>query len=109
MIHRIGVKAKNLEVTLLFIDFSKVFDYIHRGKMEQILLAYGLHKETFGAIMMLCKDTKIKVHSPVEADFFDIVVGVLQGDTLVAYLFIIDQDFVLRTLRDLVKKIMALH
>ena len=40
-IHRIleGVYAKNLEATILFVDFSKAFDSIHRGKMEQILLA----------------------------------------------------------------------
>ena len=31
------VPTKNLEATLLFVDFSKVFDSIHRGKMEQIL------------------------------------------------------------------------
>ena len=34
----IGVCAKNLVVTFLFIDFSKAFDSIHRGKMEQILM-----------------------------------------------------------------------
>ena len=44
-IHRIleGVRAKkNLEGTILFVDFSKAFDSLHRGKMEQIILAYGL-------------------------------------------------------------------
>ena len=29
---------KNLQATTLFVDFSKAFDSIHRGKMEQILL-----------------------------------------------------------------------
>ena len=38
------VNAKH-EVTILFVDFSKAFDSRHRGKMEQILLAYGLPKE----------------------------------------------------------------
>ena len=33
-----GVHVENLEVTILFVDFSKAFDSIHRGKMEQILL-----------------------------------------------------------------------
>ena len=47
-----GVLAKknNLEATILFVDFSKAFDSIHSGKMEQILLAYGLPKETVAAI-----------------------------------------------------------
>ena len=42
-----GVRAKNLQATLIFVDFIfKAFDSIHRGKMEQILLAYGIPKET---------------------------------------------------------------
>ena len=37
-------------------------------------------------------------------DYFDIVAGVLQGDTLAPYLFIICQDYVLRTSIDLMKE-----
>ena len=48
-----GARAKNLQATLLFVDFTKAFDSIHRGKMEQILLAYGLPKETVAAITIL--------------------------------------------------------
>ena len=33
------VPAKNLQATISFVDFTKAFDSIHRGKMEQILLA----------------------------------------------------------------------
>ena len=42
-----GIHAKNLDATILFINFSKAFDFIQRGKMEQILLAYGLSKENY--------------------------------------------------------------
>ena len=38
-----GARAKNFEATLLFVDFSKVYDSIHRRKMEKILLAYVYH------------------------------------------------------------------
>ena len=31
------VRAKKLPATLLFVDFTKAFDSIHRGKVEQIL------------------------------------------------------------------------
>ncbi len=73
---------KNLEATILFVDFTKAFDSIYRGKMEQILLAYSLPKETIAAIMMLYRNTKVKIRSPVgDTDYFDIVVGVLQGDS----------------------------
>ena len=48
----------------------KAFDSIHRGKMEQILLAYGIPKETVDAIMMLYKNTRAKVRSPDGDRFF---------------------------------------
>ena len=58
--------------------------------MEQILLTYGLPKEIIAAIMMLYKNKKLKVFSPDrDTDYFDIEAGVLQGDTLAPYLFII--------------------
>ena len=94
-IHQIleGVRSKNLQATILFVDFIMAFDSIHRGKMEQILLAYSLPKETATAIMMLYRNTKVKVCSPDgDTDYFDIVAGVLQRDTLVPYLFIICLD-----------------
>ena len=78
-----GVWAKNLQATISFVDFTKAFDSIHRGKMEQILLAYGLPKETITAIMIPYTNTKVKVRSPDgDTDYFDIVAGVLQRDTL---------------------------
>ena len=66
--------------------------------MEQILLAYGLPKETVAAITILYRNTKVKVQSPDgDTEYFDIVAGVLQGDMLAPYLFIICLDYVLRT------------
>ena len=50
--------------------------------MEQILLVYGLSKETVIAIMMFYSNTKVKVCSQNgDTDFLDIVAAVLQGDT----------------------------
>ena len=90
-IHRIleDVRTKNLDATILFVDYAKAFDSKHRGKMEQILLFYGLPKETVAAIMMLYRKITVKVRFPDEdTDYMDIVVGVLQGDKLAPYLFI---------------------
>ena len=85
--------SKNLLETLLFVNFSKAFKSIHRGKIEQKLLAYGFPRETAEAIMMLYKNTKVKVHSPDgDTDFFHIVASVRSGDTLALSLFIICQD-----------------
>ena len=88
-----GIQAKYLQATILFVDFTNTFDSIHRGKMEQILQAYGLPKETVAAITILYRNTKVKVWSPDgDTEYFDIVAGVLQGDTLAPYLFIICLD-----------------
>ena len=40
----------------------------------------------------------------METDYFDIVAGLLQRDSLTQYLFIICLDYVLRTSADLVKE-----
>ena len=88
-----------------FFDFTKAFDSIPRGKIEQILLAYGLPKETVAAITILYRNTKVKVRSPDgDTEYFDIVAGVLQGDTLVPYLFIICIDYMLRTSIDKIRE-----
>ena len=94
-----GVRAKNQQVTILFVEFSKDFDSIHSGKMEQILLSYGVPME-----MMLYKNTELKVHTlDGDIDYFDIVADVLQRDTLAQYLFTICQDYVLMTAIDKMK------
>ena len=64
--------------------------------MEQILFPYGLPEGTVAAIMMIYRNTKVKLRSPDgDTDYFDIVAGVLQGDILAPYLFIICLDYVL--------------
>ena len=100
-----GVRAKNLQATLIFVDFTKAFDSIHRGNMEEILLAYGIPKETVAAITILYRNTKVKVRSPDgDTEYFDIVAGVLQGDMLAPYLFIICLDYALRTSIDKIRE-----
>ena len=90
------VHAKTLEVTLLFVDFTKAFDSLYRVKMEQILQAYSLPEETVTAIIMLYRNMNVKVRSPHrDTNFFDILAGVLRGDTLAPYLFIICSDYIL--------------
>ena len=102
---REGVRAKNIQATLLFVDFTKAFDSIHSGKTEQILLAYGLPKETVAAITILYRNTKVKVRSPDgDTEYFNIVSGVLQGDTLAPYIFILCLDYVLRTSIDKIRE-----
>ena len=72
---------------------------------EQILLAYGIPKETVAAITIVYRNTNVKVRSPDgDTGNFDIVAGILQGNTLAPYLFIISLDYVLRTSIDKIKE-----
>ena len=99
-IHRIieELRAENLKATLLCADFSKVFDFIQRGNIGQILVTYALSKETVTAIIMFYTKTEAEVHSSDgDSGSFDIFAGVLQVDILITYLFIFCQDYVLRT------------
>ena len=100
-----GLRAKKLEATISFVDFSKAFHSIHRRKMEQLLLAYGLPERFVAAIMMVYKNTKVKVRSlDGDTNYFDIVSGVLPGDTLALWLNIICLNYLLRTSIDLKKE-----
>ena len=55
--------------------------------------------------MILYKNTKVKVRSPDgDTEYFDIVTGVLQGDTLAPYLFIICLDYLFRALIDKIRE-----
>ena len=96
-----GVKARQIPATFLFIDFSEAFDSVHREKMEKNLLAYRILKEIVTAIMILYRNTKSMVRSPDgDTEFFDILAGVLQGDTLSLFLFVICSDYVFRISAD---------
>ena len=62
-------------------------------------------KGTITTKTMLYKNMKATVHSPDgDTNFFNIVAGVLQGDTLASYLFIVSLDSILQTLIDLIKE-----
>ena len=83
-----GAKANNLKATMVFIDFKKAFDSVHRGLLIKILRAYGIPEAIVQLIEGIYTGTKAKV---VTADgiteIIDILAGVLQGDTLAPYLF----------------------
>ena len=92
-----GVKRHHLKSVIVFVDFSKAFDSVHRGMMLKILKAYGIPHELVQAIAKLYEGTRARVVSPDgETDYFNVLAGVLQGDTLAPYLFAIVVDYLMR-------------
>ena len=96
-----GANDRNLPAVLLFIDFKKAFDSIHRGTMLKILRAYGIPEAIVDLIGVLYAGTKAQIQTPDGvSELFDILAGVLQGDTLAPYIFIIVVDYCMRQALD---------
>ena len=90
-----------MTATIFFIDFSKDLDSIHRGNMTETLNAYGIPDKIISAIMIAYKNTKSIVRTDDgDTDFIKISGGVLHGDTLAPFLFIICFDYVLKKALD---------
>ena len=71
---------------------------VHKGKMIRVLRAYLIPDMIVKAIENTYNETKAKViTTDGETDEFDIYGGVLPGDTLAPYLFVIVLDYCLRS------------
>ena len=87
----------NLDSALIFVDFSKAFDSVDRTRLFDILKLYGIPDLIIDAIRVLYTDTTATILTPDgETPSFPIKAGILQGDTLAPFLFIMVVDYVLR-------------
>ena len=92
------LRNHNQEAVFVFIDFKKAFDSIIRDKMFLILEAYGIPTETVNAIRTMYRDISCIVSTSDGDTYpFNIVTGVLQGDPLAPFLFIICLDYAMRS------------
>lgn len=92
----------NKEAVFIFVDFSKAFDSIDRSKMFEILGLYGIPETIIDAIRVLYTNTSSTILTPDgETEPIDILAGILQGDTLAPFLFIMVLDYVLRKSLDI--------
>ena len=90
-------KACNKDLAFVFVDFSKAFDSVDREEMFKILELYGIPPKIITAIKLLYTDTSSTiVTSDGETPPIPILAGILQGDTLAPFLFIIVVDYILR-------------
>ena len=95
----------NKTAALVFVDFSKAFDSVNREKMFEILGFYGIPKDTIDAIKVLYTNTRSSIVTPDgEIESFVILSGILQGDTLAPYLFIIVIDYIMLISVDTMKE-----
>ena len=91
-----GAIDKNIDLYIVFVDFKKAFDSLERSTMFSILRHYGIPEKTVNAIRAIYNNSKSKVLVEGKVtDEFNITTGVLQGDTLAPFLFIIVLDYVL--------------
>jgi sorting nexin-29 len=92
-----GAVDKNLDIYAVFVDFKKAFDSIKRSAMFSILRHYGIPDKIVRAINTIYNGSKSRVLVDGKlSDQFNIKTGVLQGDTLAPFLFIIVIDYVLK-------------
>ena len=85
-----------LNLIVSFADFKKAFDSINRQVMFAILRYYGIPAKVVSAIASLYAQSKgsVLVNGKLSKTF-DITTGVLQGDVLAPFLFVIVIDFVM--------------
>ena len=91
-----GAITRNLPLILTFVDFPKAFDSVIRIMLLAIFRHYGIPQKIVDAIASLYINTmaRVLVNGKL-SDMFNISTGVLQGDILAPYLFIIVIDFVM--------------
>ena len=88
------LKISNKQAHVVFVDLSKAFHSMNRKAMLHILLNYGILEEIVNAIAIMYDNLSSFVQTldgPTK-EFFT-TSGILQGDTLAPYLFVIVVDY----------------
>ena len=92
-----GAWNQQLPLFVTFIDFRKAFDSIDRRMMFAILRHYGIPEKIVMAIRVLYDNSRSSVFvDGLLTEEFEVTTGVLQGDVLAPFLFIIIIDFLMR-------------
>ena len=82
---------------MIFVDFQKAFDSIHRETLWKIMETYGIPEKLINMIKALYKNTRVAViHDKSKTEWFDIKSGVKQGCVMSGFLFLLVVDWVMR-------------
>ena len=95
-------RVTNMTASLVFVDFQKAFATLHRSSIPVILSQYNVPNSLISDIIQMYSDTSACVSTELgPTEWFKTTSGVLQGDTLSPYLFIVLLDYALKkTLQD---------
>ena len=86
-----------MTASLVFVDFRKAFDTLHRSSIPDILSQYNVPNCLISDIILMYSDTSSCVSTDLgPTKWFKTTSGVLQGDTLSPYLFIVLLDYALK-------------
>ena len=85
-------------LALNFVDFQKAFDSIHRDSMWKIVELHGIPRKMINIMKDMYDGSQscVRVNQGKTTDFFNVVSGVRQGDSLSPLLFNIVLDFVMK-------------
>ena len=91
-----------MTASLVFVDFQKAFDTLHRSSIPVIFSQYNVPNCLISDIIQMYSDTSACVSTELgPTEWFETTSGVLKGDTLSPYLFIVLLDYALKkTLQD---------
>ena len=98
MLCQYALSHTDVTLVLLFIDYMKAFDSVAWGVLEAVLKAYQIPEKIVKAVMSLYANPSARVRTADGlSNTFHLKQGVLQGDTLAPYLFVIVMDYIMRS------------
>ena len=100
VLHQYAKKHPGYQLHMLFVDFRKAFDSVDHKAMEKILLWWSIPPGLVKIMMTMVNEHRLFVRHEGELSATPInpLSGVLQGDTMAPYIFILCMDIILQQL-----------